>query len=85
MKKILLLSLLLLPSDVHADDEDTQDRKIVYKQKTEIDFESLEVEGTLLRPSSALVLERKQAAFNPLVKIRTDWNDLIEESIDEAK
>jgi hypothetical protein len=32
-----------------------------------------------------LILERKKAAFNPLVKIRTDWVDMIEESIDEAK
>jgi len=65
-------------------DEDS-DRKIIYKQRTEIDFESLEVEGVLVKPSSSLVLERKKAAFNPLVKIRTDWDDMIEESIDDAK
>jgi len=65
-------------------DEDSN-RKIIYKQRTEIDFESLEVEGVLVKPSSSLVLERKKAAFNPLVKIRTDWDDMIEESIDDAK
>ena len=71
---------------IAADEEDENSgRKIIYRQKTEIDFEGLEVEGEIVKPSSSLVLERKQAAFNPLVKIRTDWVDLIDESIDEAK
>ena len=79
--------LLLLISLAHAGDDssDENDRKVVYKQKTEIDFEDLEVEGVLVKPQSALVLERKKASFNPLVKLRTDWNDAIEESVDEVK
>jgi hypothetical protein len=39
----------------------------------------------MVRPSSSLILERKKADFNPLVKIRTEWNDEIELSVDEAK
>jgi len=61
------------------------DRKIVYKQKTEIDFESLEVAGAIVRPSSALILERKSATFNPLIKLRTNWSDMIEESTEEMR
>jgi hypothetical protein len=78
---LLFASLSFAGDDL---DEDS-DRKIIYKQRTEIDFESLEVEGVLVKPSSSLILERKKAAFNPLVKIRTDWDDMIEESIDDAK
>ena len=86
INKILFALLLLLPTIAKADDEDTtENRKVVYKQKTEIDFESLDVEATIQKPSSSLILERKQAAFNPLVKIRTDWKDLVEESVDEVK
>jgi hypothetical protein len=76
--------LLLLISLTHAGD-DSGNRKVVYKQTTEIDFEDLEIEGLLQKPQSALVLERKKASFNPLVKLRTDWNDAIEESVDEVK
>ena len=76
--------LLLLVNLAFASDE-SEDRKVVYKQKTEIDFEDLEIEGFLQKPQSALVLERKKASFNPLVKLRTDWNDAIEESVDEVK
>lgn len=79
----LLFASLAFAGDDNLDED--SDRKIIYKQRTEIDFESLEVEGVLVKPSSSLVLERKKAAFNPLVKIRTDWVDMIEESIDEAK
>lgn len=78
---------IFFAASAYAEDgtEDVGDRKVIYRQKTEIDFEGVEVEGVLVKPSSSLVLERKKAAFNPLVKIRTDWDDMIEESIGEAK
>jgi hypothetical protein len=76
---------LLLASIALAGDDEEGDRKIVYKQKTEIDFEGLEVEGVLQKPQSALVLERKKASFNPLIKLRTDWNAEIDQSTDEIK
>jgi len=82
----LILSLTLFPGHAFAgDSEDDADGKVVYKQKTEIDFEDLEIEGVLLKPQSALVLERKKANFNPLVKLRTDWNAEIDQSTAEVK
>jgi hypothetical protein len=83
MLAILLVGAALAADSVEIDE--SSDRKVIYRQKTEIDFEGLDIEGILVKPSSSLILERKKAAFNPLVKIRTDWNDMIEESIDEAK
>lgn len=70
-----------------AQDAETDDsgRKVTYKQKTEIDFEGLDVNGELVKPSSALVLDRKKANFNPLIKIRQDFNPEMEQSIDEVK
>ena len=77
--------LLLLVNLAFAGEDSEDDRKVIYKQKTEIDFEDLEIEGILQKPQSALVLERKKASFNPLVKLRTDWNDAMEQSVDEVK
>ncbi len=77
--------LLLLLTSMALASDDSDDGRVVYKQKTEIDFEDLEIEGILQKPQSALVLERKKASFNPLVKLRTDWNDVIDESVDEVK
>jgi hypothetical protein len=80
------LAFSALSSDVAraSDDEDT-DRKVVYRQKTEIDFEGLDVEASLVKPQGALVLDRKQASFNPLIKLRKDFNTEIDQSTDEIK
>ena len=80
---MVLALLLIFSSTAHGGDD--EDRKVIYKSTTEIDFEDLEIEGILQRPQSALVLERKKAAFNPLVKLRTEWNNEIDESVDSIK
>ena len=77
--------LLLLVNLAFAGDDDSEDRKIIYRQKTEIDFEGLEIEGILQKPQSSLIIDRKKASFNPLIKLRTNWNDEIESSTDEIK
>jgi hypothetical protein len=80
---IILIPLLFLGGDAIAGEGG--DTKVVYRKETTIDFEDLEIEGILVKPQSALVLERKKASFNPLIKLRTDWNDKIEENVDEVK
>ena len=77
--------LLLLVNLAIAGDDDSEDRKIIYRQKTEIDFEGLEIDGILQKPQSSLIIDRKKASFNPLIKLRTNWNDEIESSTDEIK
>jgi len=68
-----------------AQDEEEEGRQVSYKAKTEIDFEGLDVSGELVKPQSALVLDRKKASFNPLIKLRQDFNAEMEQSIDEVK
>jgi len=67
------------------DEEDTGGRKVIYKSKTEIDFEGLEVAGELVKPQGALLVDRKRASFNPLIRLRTDFNEEMAESVDEVK
>ena len=85
MKKILAVVFLVSNAAFAEDTVSDKERKITYKQKTEIDFEELDVLGEIVKPSSALVLERKVATFNPLIVLRTDWSDKIYESVDEVK
>ena len=83
---LVTLAVLGWAAPALAQDEDSEDgRKVIYKQKTEIDFEGLDVSGELVKPQSALVLDRKKASFNPLIKLRTDFNAEMEQSIDEVK
>ena len=88
MMNLFLVIIMMLTRGALAGDRVERDEngdRVVYKSKTEIDFEDLEIEGVLQKPQSALVLERKKANFNPLIKLRTDWRDAIEESVDEIK
>jgi hypothetical protein len=74
-----------LPAFAEDEGEDAGDRKVMYKQTTEIDFEGLDVSGELVKPQSALVLDRKKASFNPLIKLRENFNAEMEESVDAVK
>jgi hypothetical protein len=61
------------------------DEDVTYKQRTEIDFEGVELSGELVKPQGSLILERRAAAFNPLIRIRKDFNVEIKESINNIK
>jgi hypothetical protein len=81
----MLILLLTFHMAIAADKEEDSAGKVVYKQQTEIDFDDLEIEGVLERPSSQLLQERKGAKFNPLIKLRENWDPEMEQSIDEIK
>ena len=81
---LLIAALTVLPTSALAQDEG-EDRKVVYKERTEIDFEGLDIAGELVKPQGALLLDRKKASFNPLIKIRTDFDEEMTQSVDEVK
>ena len=64
-------------------DEPEVEPKIMYRKKTEINFEELEIEGQLVAPQGAMILERKNAIFNPLIKLRTEWTQEMNSSVNE--
>ena len=82
----IALSMFALTSPAFAQDADEGDgRSVKYKERTEIDFEGVDVTGELVKPQGALMLDRKRASFNPLIKLRKDWNDEMKHSVDEVK
>ena len=83
MRRIILIASLLFAQPAKAEEE--EDRKIQYKQKTEIDFSDLNIEAALVKPQGILTIERKQASFNPLIKLRSNFNEEIDKSTDEIK
>tara|TARA_R110000824_G_scaffold36415_9_gene113321 strand:- start:795 stop:1040 length:246 start_codon:yes stop_codon:yes gene_type:complete len=78
------LVLFLLSGVAYADDKE-EEPKVIYKERTEIDFEGVEIAGELVRPQGSFVIERKRAKFNPMIKLRKDFDDEIDYSIDEVK
>ena len=86
LRNLLVLSLVVLALPAAAqDEEDDGGRRVIYKQRTEIDFEGLDVAGELVKPQGALLLDRKRASFNPLIRLRSDFNEEMAESVDEIK
>ncbi len=77
-----MLVLAIFLGVAHADDKDTV---IIYKEKTEIDFEALELEGEMVKPQGALLQERQKTTFNPLIRLRTDFNLEMSSSINDVK
>lgn len=77
--------VLFLLSGIAYADETEKEPKVIYKERTEIDFEGVEVAGELVKPQGSLVLDRKRAQFNSMVKLRTNFDDEIDYSVDEIK
>ena len=78
------LVLFMLSGVAYADDKE-EEPKVVYKERTEIDFESVEVSGELVKPQGALLLDRKRAQFNSMVWIRSDFDDEMDKTVQEVK
>lgn len=68
-----------------AEEDSDSGRQIKYKERTEIDFEGVDVTGELVKPQGQLLLDRRKANFNPLIKLRENWNEEMRQSVDEIK
>jgi hypothetical protein len=82
-------AMLLLPSlsatAFAQDDLETETREVKYKERTEIDFDGVDVTGELVKPQGSLVLDRRKADFNPLIKLRESFDTEMKQSVDEVK
>jgi len=65
--------------------QDASSKQIKYKQRTEIDFEGVDVQGELVKPQGQLLLDRRKANFNPLIRLRIDFNQEMKTSVDQVK
>ena len=83
--RTIALILGLFAADVRAEDKSEESEKVVYKSTTEIDFEGLDIDAEIVKPQGSLVLERRRAAFNPLIQLRINWNEEIAQSTDDVK
>jgi hypothetical protein len=82
MRKIFILIMLTISLPAMAQEDD---RNVKYEDRTEIDFEGVDVSGELVKPQGALLLDRKRASFNPLIKLRTDFNPEMSQSVNDVK
>ena len=61
------------------------EKNVVYNKKTEVDFETVELEGDFVKPQGSIVVERQRARFNPMIVLRPDFNTEISMSINDIE
>lgn len=76
-----VLSLGVAMPVMAQDDDDS----VRYKKKTEIDFEDVSVDGELKKPHGAYLLDKRQSSFNPLIKLKADFNKEMIESVTQIR
>ena len=74
--------ILLLISIFTAEAEE---KNIVYSNRTEIDFEAIDIDGELVKPQGELLIERGSVRFNPLIELRLDFNEEMNRSVNSIK
>lgn len=79
-----MLVLLAAASPALAQD-DEEGRNVKYKDRTEIDFEAVDVTGELVKPQGSLINDRRKASFNPLITLREEFNAEMKASISEIQ
>ena len=56
-----------------------------YKKKTEIDFEDVSVDGELKKPHGAYLLDKRQSSFNPLIRLKENFNEEMVNSVNQIR
>jgi hypothetical protein len=84
VRTFVLILALFFPFPANAQERGDNER-FIYKQRTEIDFDGVDLEGTRVKPQGTLLLDRRAASFNPLIKLRENWNLEMKESIRTMK
>jgi hypothetical protein len=84
VRTFVLILALFFPFPANAQERGDNER-FIYKQRTEIDFDGVDIQGTLVKPQGTLLLDRRAASFNPLIKLRENWNLEMKESIRTMK
>ena len=84
MRTLLSLSSLFLISAGTAAAQ-SQDRDITYQKVTTIDMGDLNVSANVQGPDGVLVNQRPKPQFNPMIKIRKDFDDEMSWSVDAVR
>jgi hypothetical protein len=78
---VLLALAFAAPAMAQGDD----DANVRYKKRTEIDFEDVAVDGELKKPHGAYLLDKRQSSFNPLIRLKENFNEEMVDSVNQIR
>jgi hypothetical protein len=86
MKKLLLVLLVATPALAQDTEPEPTTQKVKFKERTELEFDAVDVNATTSGPSMSTVTARTPLDdFNPLIELRKDFSREIGQSVDEVK
>lgn len=71
--------------DLAASESANAGKKVQYKANIEINFEGVDVEGEIKKPTGSFLSERKKSKFSPLIKFRQDFDSEMFQTVHEIK
>jgi hypothetical protein len=80
MRKLFLLTALLVPIAGFAQEKKQPEPRVEYEKKTVINFDDDTIQGDLTRPDGEYVEARKRVNHSNLIKIREDWKDKVKQA-----
>ena len=81
---LTLLFALAFATPVMAQGDDDS-ANVRYKKRTEIDFEDVAVDGELKKPHGAYLLDKRQSSFNPLIRLKENFNEEMIDSVNQIR
>jgi hypothetical protein len=83
MKRAFVALAVLVAAPALAEEKVVQEGdRTVYRKKTVIDFTDVSVEGELTKPEGSYSVSKKKTRFDSLIKVRTDFNPELKQSVD---
>lgn len=82
---VFLTLLFALAFAVPVMAQGNDDANVRYKKRTEIDFEDVAVDGELKKPHGAYLLDKRQSSFNPLIRLKENFNEEMIDSVNQIR
>jgi hypothetical protein len=60
-------------------------KKTQYRKSQEVNFDGMDVDGTVQNPDGAYLAQKRGVDFMPLYKVRKNFDDNIKESVWQVK
>jgi len=79
---VLMILLLTTISDAKSAEPVREDDKVVFREKTSIDFSDVNIKGELVKPTGSYIGIRKQIGFGNFIKVRANFRDKLSDSAD---
>lgn len=77
-KTLLMLAVLTTSSTVFA-------KKVQYRKTQDVNFDAIDVDGAVRNPDGAYLVQKRGIDFQPLYKVRKNFDDNIKESVEYVK